>query len=485
MAMSVPGSSRTRIRVNGPSDAGQGGLADAVAAGAGPPVSGRCGAGLASAEVGGAAQAGAGRAGLAGAVVAGAGPPVSGRCGAGPAGAGVGGTELGGAAQGSAAPLAGSGLAASARIAAAVPPARIKLATLPTPLMPAPRLAGAMGIESLHVKRDDLTGFALGGNKARPLEFLVAAACAQGADTLVTGGAAGSNFCAVAAAAARRVGLACQLVIAGQPPQDCPGLDLARSWGARVSWTRLPDRASVDAGLPRVAAELSAAGRRPYLIPRGGATALGAVGYAVAAGELYDQLAGCGLRADCVLVAVGSGGTLAGLLAGNVLLGRPWRLLGAAVSRPAEETARRVLRLARDCLSLLAAPGGVVSGLDTAGQQAAGQASAGQAAAGLGTAGRVTGGPEAPGEPGAGLAITAGDFDLVDARGPGHGLASADGSRAADTALRTEGLMVDPVYTAKALAALQAVAAGRSAVFWHTGGLLDAIAAAGRTGDDA
>jgi len=523
MAMSVPGSSRTRIRVNGPSDVGQGGLADAVAAGAGPPVSGRCGAGLASAEVGGAAQAGAGRAGLAVAVAAGAGPPVSGRCGAGlasaevggaaqagagraglavavaagagppvsgrcgagPAGAGVGGAAQAGAGQGSAAPLAGSGLAASAGIAAAAPPARIKLATLPTPLMPAPRLAGAMGIESLHVKRDDLTGFALGGNKARPLEFLVAAACAQGADTLVTGGAAGSNFCAMAAAAARRVGLACQLVIAGQPPQDCPGLDLARSWGARVSWTRLPDRASVDAGLPRVAAELSAAGRRPYLIPRGGATALGAVGYAVAAGELYDQLAGRGLRADCVLVAVGSGGTLAGLFAGNVLLGRPWRLLGAAVSRPAEETARRVLRLARDCLSLLAAPGGVVSGLDTAGQQAAGQASAGLAAAGLGTAGRVTGGPEAPGEPGAGLAITAGDFDLVDARGPGHGLASADGSRAADTALRTEGLMVDPVYTAKALAALQTVAAGRNAVFWHTGGLLDAIAAAGRTGDDA
>lgn len=327
-------------------------------------------------------------------------------------------------------------------------PARIGLAALPTPLVPAPRLGAALGTGQLYVKRDDLTGFGFGGNKARLLEFLVAAARDQGADMLVTGGAAGSNFCAATAAAARRAGLGCQLLISGQPSQRSPGLDLARGWGAAISWTRATERASVDAGLPGAAAALAAAGQRPYLIPRGGATALGAIGYALAAGELHDQLARRGLRADCVLVAVGSGGTLAGLLAGSALLGQPWRLTGASVSRPPGEAARRVLQLARDCLALLTGPG-----------QHDGEG-AGQAAA-----------------------VAAGDFDLVDARGPGHGMASADGDYAADAALRAEGLVVDPVYTAKALAALGGVAAGRSAVFWHTGGLLDAIAAAGRTGD--
>ena len=133
-------------------------------------------------------------------------------------------------------------------------------------------------------------------------------------------------------------------------------LGLARSWGATVRWTNDAERASVDGFLPRAAAELAAGGRRPYLIPRGGATALGAIGYALAAAELHDQLAGRGLRASCVLVAVGSGGTLAGLIAGNALLGRPWRLVGASVSRPPAEAARRVLELATECASLLAAP---------------------------------------------------------------------------------------------------------------------------------
>jgi 1-aminocyclopropane-1-carboxylate deaminase/D-cysteine desulfhydrase-like pyridoxal-dependent ACC family enzyme len=93
--------------------------------------------------------------------------------------------------------------------------ARVRIAVLPTPLVAAPRLAEVLGVGALYVKRDDLTGFAFGGNKARPLEFLIAAALAEGADTLVTGGAPGSNFCAATAAAAMRAGLSCHLVIAG------------------------------------------------------------------------------------------------------------------------------------------------------------------------------------------------------------------------------------------------------------------------------
>ncbi len=147
-------------------------------------------------------------------------------------------------------------------------PARFRLATLPTPLVGAPHLAEELGIGALYVKRDDLTGFALAGNKARPLEFLLAAAIADGADTLVTGGAAGSNFCAATAAAALRAGLRCELVIAGDArPRSAtvPALDLAMSWGASVRWTGAAERESVDAGLPEAVAELTA---KPSLEPR-------------------------------------------------------------------------------------------------------------------------------------------------------------------------------------------------------------------------
>ena len=314
---------------------------------------------------------------------------------------------------------------------------RTPLAVLPTPLVAAPRLAEALGTGPLLVKRDDLTGFAFGGNKARLLEFLVAAATTDGADTLLTGGAAGSNFCAAAAAAARRAGLGCELVIAGRAASPGPALALARSWGAAVRWTGVPERDSVDAALPAVARELTAAGRRPYLIPRGGATGLGAVGYALAAAELHAQLDELGRRDVTVLVPTGSGGTLAGLVAGHMLLGRPWALLGGSASRPPRVAARQVLSLARDCLRLLGA--GTEAGI------------------------------EAGTEPGPA------DVTVVDARGPGHGVPSADGLAAAGLAMRTEGLMLDPVYTAKALALAPT---NRPVVFWHTGGVLDAVAVA-------
>jgi 1-aminocyclopropane-1-carboxylate deaminase/D-cysteine desulfhydrase-like pyridoxal-dependent ACC family enzyme len=317
---------------------------------------------------------------------------------------------------------AGSALtgAASARplLAAAGALPRTRLAVLPTPLVPAPRLAETLGTGPLLVKRDDLTGFAFGGNKARLLEFLIAGAVADGADTLLTGGAPGSNFCAATAAAARRAGLSCQLVIAGQSGSPEPALALARSWGAAVRWTGVPDRDSVDAQLPAVAARLAAEGRRPYLIPRGGATGLGAVGYALAAAELHEQLAGQpgGYRDVTVVVPTGSGGTLAGLIAGHVLLG--------------------------------------------ASQSSVGQSSVGQSSVG---------------QSGTDQEASPADITIMDARGPGHGLPSPAGLAAAEQAMRTEGLMLDPVYTAKAMAL---VPPGRRVVFWHTGGVLDAVAAA-------
>ena len=311
-------------------------------------------------------------------------------------------------------------------------PDRIPLAVLPTPLVAAPRLADALGLGSLYVKRDDLTGFAVAGNKARPLEFLLAAAVREGADTLVTGGAPGSNFCAAAAAAAQRAGLACHLVIAGGPVPPGPALALALAWGATVRWTHDADRASVDRALPAAAEELTAGGHRPQVIPRGGATATGAMGYALAAFELAGQLAEHGIRQARVVAPVGSGGTLAGLAAGNTLLGGPWTLAGGSASRPAAEMSRRVLDLAAGCLALLA------------GDRAAAPA----------------------------------DVAVADVRGPGHGLPSAEGAAAAGLAMRTEGLMVDPVYTAKALSLLASRPGTGPVVFWHTGGLLDVVAEA-------
>jgi D-cysteine desulfhydrase len=333
-------------------------------------------------------------------------------------------------------------------------PARVRLATLPTPLVAAPRLARALRAGALYVKRDDLTGFAIGGNKARPLEFLIAAATADRADTLVTGGAPGSNFCAVAAAAALRAGLRCELVLAGQAPRHPgPALALALSWGATVHWTGSAERETVDAQLPRAAAALASRGHRPYLVPRGGATGLGAIGHALAAFELHEQLTAIGVTTARLVVAVGSGGTLAGLVAGNAALGRPWTLLGASVSRPAEEASGRVLALARECADFLGqslAPDHVPGGTMRSASHPA----------------------PATAEPlPAGVAV-------VDARGPGHGLPSPEGRAAAEQAMRTEGLMVDPVYTAKALALVARYADEGSTVFWHTGGLLDAVAAA-------
>jgi len=308
------------------------------------------------------------------------------------------------------------------------------LALLPTPLVDAPRLARALGLPSLLVKRDDLTGFAVAGNKARTLGPLLAEASARQADVLVTGGTPGSNFVQAAAAAAAFAGMRCVLVLAGSPvgAGSHPNLAAATAWGAEVRFTYDPERTSVDRALPTVAAELAAGGARPYVCPRGGANAAGTEGFRDAVDELLAQLASPppGQAPDpVVVVAAGAGGTLAGLVAGLVAHGRPLRVVGASVSRPVEQLRSQVLRLA----------------------------------------GEVA---ERRGEP----QPVAADVELVDARGPGHGIASPEGDLGAALALRTAGLVLDPVYTAKALAALPAVAAGRPALFWHTGGLLDAVA---------
>jgi D-cysteine desulfhydrase len=313
---------------------------------------------------------------------------------------------------------------------------RFPLAALPTPLQRARRLEAELGSAPIWVKRDDLVGFALGGNKVRKLELLVADARQRGCDVLLTGGGPRSNLCQATAAAARVAGLGCRLVLYGSEPEVPPSnLRLARAFGAEVTFTGVPERTSVDRGLQGAARALRAEGREPALIPRGGATALGAVGYALAAAELGAQLEAEGIADAVVVVANGSSGTQAGLVAGAVE--RAWRIIGAVTSREPGESRRRVLQIATGCAEL------------------------------LGTAAPA---PDA--------------VEVRDARGPGYGRPSVDALEAAELAARTEGLLLDPVFTAKAMAALiEVVREGAEGpfVFVHTGGLpavLDAASGA-------
>jgi len=331
---------------------------------------------------------------------------------------------------------------------------RIRLATLPTPLLPAPRLSEALGAE-VWIKRDDLTGLLLGGNKVRKLEFLCGEAQARDADTLVTGGGGGSNHVQLTAAAATRLGLGCAVVCYGFAPSPEPlGLRLTRRLGAEVVFTGSPERASVDTRLEEVAAKLTADGRRPYVIPRGGASATGAVGYALAAVELAEQAATVGIGDCTLLLSTGSCGTQAGLVAGesfscgdmpptaaqrhreSAKAAARLHIVGVPVSRPPEECVERIARLAAGCAERL----------------------------------------------GSDRVFTADDVYLLGGYlGPGYGKASPEGDEAAGLALRTEGLVLDPVFTAKAMAALIAeTRAGRLAgpvVFLHTGGTPAALAA--------
>ena len=304
---------------------------------------------------------------------------------------------------------------------------RTALGLLPTPLVPAPRLSAEVGFE-VWLKRDDLIGFAQAGTKTRPLEFLVADALAAGADCLVGCGGAGSNFTAAIAAAAAVAGLECHLVLHGSPAARVhPNLAAARAWGAKVRFTGDPDREAVDAAAEAAGAALAAAGRRPYVVPRGGATDVGAAGGAVAVDELVTSFPAGPAR---IVVAAGSGTTTAGLLVGVAAQGWATAVVAAAVSRPVGETRSVILGLAASCGRRL----GVVPVPEHA-------------------------------------------LEVVDAIGPGFGIAGPEARAAAGLGLRTEGLVLDPTYTAKAFAVLAALPpVDGPTVFWHTGGIAGALA---------
>jgi D-cysteine desulfhydrase family pyridoxal phosphate-dependent enzyme len=305
---------------------------------------------------------------------------------------------------------------------------RIPLAHLPTPLEPLDRLAASVGRPegSLWVKRDDLTGLGGGGNKARKLEYLCADALAQGCDTLVTGGGMQSNHVRMTAAAANRLGLACTILVAGEPPEVPTGnILLDELMGPDIVWTGGSGELAyedMEAAILVEAERLAAEGRRPYAMPIGGASAVGALGYVHAAAELLSQVP----DVDVVVVADGSGGTHAGLAAG---LGDHGRVLGVDVA-------------ARDDLETVV-PARAVEVADLSGLP----------------------------EPAGTVRIDAAQ------RGACYGCPTDETREAVLRAARLEGLVLDPVYTGKAMAGLLAACedgrldGAQTVVFLHTGGL--------------
>ena len=237
-------------------------------------------------------------------------------------------------------------------------PERARLATLPTPLEAGPLLADAG--PRLWVKRDDLTGLGGGGNKARKLEFLCGAAIADGAEALVTVGAAQSNHCRMTAAAGARLGLDVHLVLSGdRPPEPYGNQLLSMLFGAHLHYTGTPESHWGELEIARelLVEELAADGQRPYAIPIGGSTAVGACGYAVAFVELLDQCEAEGIEPSHVVFTSSSGGTHAGLLAGRAAAAHAGRtvpdVVAIGVAKGVNAGYPDVVRLANEVLTLV------------------------------------------------------------------------------------------------------------------------------------
>lgn len=219
---------------------------------------------------------------------------------------------------------------------------RLHFAHLPTPIEPMPRLSATLKGPRLLVKRDDQTGLAFGGNKTRKLEYLLADAREQGAQTLVSAGAVQSNHCRQVAAAAARFGLDCILLLFGDPP-DPPDANhlLHYLLGAEVIYTQ---REQMETRLEEVFQTASTKGRKPYLIPYGGSNSTGALGYVNAMLELAEQ----DCHPDWIVFPSSSGGTQAGMLLGARITGYTGKILGISVDEPAEVLKARIAHLATE-----------------------------------------------------------------------------------------------------------------------------------------
>lgn len=304
-----------------------------------------------------------------------------------------------------------------------------------TPLEDAPGLGAALGGPRILMKRDDCTGFALGGNKCRKLEYIFADALTAGCDIVLTAAGRQSNHCRQTAAAAARCGLDVRLLLAEMVDRTDPAyqgngnLLLDKIYGARIE---IVGRECDTAGrLQDIAESLRREGRSPYIIDFGGSTPRGAQGYIDCAAEIVQQAKAIGANIDHIVLASGSGGTQAGLIAGFREFSPETRVHGISILREDEAFAGEVLALARDASKL------------------------------------------------AGFASIPGQEDCLvhfEHLGSGYGLPTVEMQEAILLAARTEALLFDPVYTGKAMAGLRALIEKRvirdeeTVVFLHTGG---------------
>ena len=309
-------------------------------------------------------------------------------------------------------------------------PNRVHLAHLPTPIEPLERLSKRLNGPELFIKRDDQTGLAAGGNKARKLEFLLADAIAQGCDHLITVGAEQSNHCRQTAAAAAKMGLGCSLVLRGNPPLKNNGnVLLNQLLGAHLYWT---GDSGLDETVAEVKREIVVMGRKPYFIPLGGSNVLGATSYVLAMEELTTQLATEKLNLDFIVFASSSGGTHAGLVLGAKVFGFQGKVLGISVDHPAATLQTQVAALTTATAAHL--------GLNPI--------------------------------------VLTGDVEVnADYLGAGYAKMGVPEREAIALLAQTEGILLDPVYTGRAMAGLidlirwGAFTRGQKVLFWHTGGM--------------
>lgn len=317
---------------------------------------------------------------------------------------------------------------------AVVLPHRLDLALRPTPLQCLERLSAELGGPRIWVKRDDLTGSVLSGNKIRKLEFTLAHALAAGADTIITCGGLQSNHCRATALLCAQLGLACELILRGDPGEPFDGnLLLDHLAGAKVvAHPAERYQKSLETLLQDAAHAARARGRSPFVIPTGASDGIGIWGYIGACEELRDDFARCRIAPAHIVCATGSGGTQAGLSAGAALYAIPARVWGIAVCDDADYFLRKVRADLRDWQRRYGVP------LDV--EQ---------------------------------LAIRV----IDDYIGPGYAKAGPEVFETIKLAARREGLVLDPVYTGKAFhAMLEELRRGRfgdsgDVVFVHTGGV--------------
>ena len=311
---------------------------------------------------------------------------------------------------------------------------RVALANLPTPLQEAPRLSAALGGPRILIKRDDMTGLALGGNKARKLEFAMAAAKEKGANAIITTGSSQSNHASQTAAAAAKLGMETYLVLfRGTHPENQGNRLLYDIYNAKVE---IAGESNLD--LPKVmqriddlAAELRSKGRTPYVMPVGALMPEGSAGYVPAVSEMCDQLKEQGITAQHLFDCCGSGGTMAGLVLGVKYFKAPFEVIGVSVARTVDVVKPRVADMANQTAKLLE--------ID------------------------MTFDPEE---------LTVYDNYI----GEGYGIPTKEGIEAIRLVARTEGIILDPVYTGKTMACLMdlihkgKLTSKDTVIFLHTGG---------------